>query len=165
MSQREGSGKNKSNDKFVDDYGADDLIPEPAPRRTTTPNYDEEQDLPPWGTQRSRPSSRETGQQGSSSKSSRRSDREPATSDSDRDPIPTLGDAFDRPARRQSSEPERSQGSSDQPAGRQRRTSVTSTRSTGNRQGAAYGDPYPVDEYDDEYVVFREPRSRRRATS
>ena len=166
MSQRDGSGKNKYDDDRTVGYGAEEPTPEPSSRRATTPDYDDEVDLPAWGTQRSRSSSRDVSQHGSTSKNTRRNDRESPTSRPTREPIPTLGDAFERPTRRSTDEPSRSGAGSKSPVDRQRDSSQSAGRNAGARQGATYDDPYAdpfvTSEYVDEYVEYREPKIRRR---
>jgi hypothetical protein len=166
MSQRDGSGKNKYNDDRTGGFGSDDQPPEPESRRSSAPEYDDEVDLPAWGTQRSRSTSRDSAQQSGTAKKPSRYDRDVASSSSGHEPIPTLGDAFEPGSRRSTPPSSRSSPTSSAPIERQRRTTTSPEPSSSGRQQPSYEeqylDPYLVDEYGDPYIEERPPRTRRR---
>lgn len=170
MSQRDRSKQDRGSEEEPrrDPRGSERSQDQPG-RRRGTPEFDAETfDLPPWGTQRQRPSSRDTGGRQAGQPPARTPSREPAPGGSRREPLPTLGDAFRRPNRRQEAEPDdRSPSSTRDPYDRLRRVAARPPRAIENDAGDEFDDSYlggfAPGEYDDLPPVPREQRSRRRA--
>src|SRR5262245_58119056 len=168
MSERDHSkpDRESANDSQREPQGVEPSSSASQPRsRKSTFDYEyQPEELPSWVAQQPRSSAREQPERSTSGTPGAPPPR-PTSTTSRREPIPQLGDAFRRPNRSSSVDPDdRSPASTRDPYDRLRRVASKPQRPIEGDEDENYGTAYPGG-YDDELVEAPPSRARRRASA